>query len=353
MRARLHRFADDLATGALRVPRLYPDGFGSQLEIERIGEHIRRYERSRRPPTLNFTLGGWRRFAAGSVRRGWFRSPTLHLRLPEASRTARFEWIQPDEHHAGAVVLHLAASGEVGFFARRLLARRLLRFGIASFILENPFYGSRRPSGQTHAALRSVRDQFAMNFATVEEGRAILQTLKDMGYSYLGVTGYSQGGVMAAFCAALTDFPVAVAARGMADSVADLFTRDNFSQIVLWDRLAIDCGSEKRARHVFRRALEVVRVSQFPPPLCPEAAILLASRYDRFIDPGEARRLHRHWRGSELRWLTAGHVTGLFLNVNQHVITIRDAFTKLQNHVGGKGSHTTRVPALPLIESIR
>ncbi|MEM6275137.1 MAG: alpha/beta hydrolase family protein [Myxococcota bacterium] len=353
MRARLHRFADDLATGALRVPRLYPDGFGSQLEIERIVEHIRRYQRSRRPPRLSFKLEAWNRFAGGYTRRGSFRSPTLHLRLPDASRTARFELIQPKPDHSGAVVLHLAASGEMGFFARRLLARQLMRFGIASFILENPFYGSRRPPGQTHAALRSVRDQFAMNFATVEEGRAILQTLKDIGYSHLGVTGYSQGGVMAAFCAALTDFPVAVAARGMADSVTDLFTRDNFSQIVLWDRLAMDCGSEQRARRVFRRALDVVRVSQFPPPHCPEAAILLASRYDRFIDPAEARVLHQHWKGSELRWLTAGHVTGLFLNVGQHLKTIRDSFTRLRNHVGGAGSSTIRVPALPLMESIR
>ncbi|MEM6731490.1 MAG: alpha/beta hydrolase family protein, partial [Myxococcota bacterium] len=258
------------------------------------------------------------------------------------SQTARVELVLPLDAppRRTPIVVHLAASGETTFFARRQLARFLLRHGIASLILENPYYGSRRPAKQQAAALRTVSDQFAMNFATVEEGRALLRYLHREGFERIAVTGFSQGGVMAAFCAALSDFPVAVAARGAANSVADLFTRDNFSQIVLWERLAQETGDEPSARRYFRAALEVVTVSHFPPPACPEAAVILAGRHDRFVDPAQARALSEHWPGSELRWLEAGHVTAL-ANVSSHIDSIRTALSRLR--VGGEDGIVRRI----------
>ncbi|MEO1173558.1 MAG: alpha/beta hydrolase family protein, partial [Myxococcota bacterium] len=276
----LHRIADDVATGALRVPRLYPDGFGSRLQIDRTTRSIADYDVAMTPPAIEVLWGPPTRRRQGIISRGEFRSPTLHIPLPPESRTAALEWIEPVTG-AGPntpVVLHLAASGEVGFFSRRRTALALAQDGIVSVSLENPFYGSRKPAGQRHAALRTVSDQFAMNYATVEEGRAILAYLRRLGFSRIAVTGYSQGGVMAAFCAALTSFPVAVAARAAADSVADLFTRDNFSQLILWDRLAADAGDDASARAYFRAALDVVTVSRFPAPVQPVAAVILAGR---------------------------------------------------------------------------
>ncbi|MEL6544320.1 MAG: alpha/beta hydrolase family protein [Myxococcota bacterium] len=326
---RFHRAADDLATGALRVPRLYRDGFGNRQNLLRVVEQIRDYDCSLASPPIELVWTTSERFALRAQRKtGWFRSPTAHIDLPPESRVAHVEAIWPHRSPRG-VVLHLAASGEVGFLARRELARALLRYGYASLILENPFYGLRKPHGQQHAALRTVSEQFAMNFATVEEGRALLHWLRTQGHRRIGVTGYSQGGVMAAFCAALSRFPVAVCPRGAADSVANLFTRDNFSRVILWQRLSEDVGGELEARRIFRHALEVVTVSRFPPPVRPEAAVMLSGRHDRFVDPAQAEALHAHWPGSELRWMGAGHVTGLVLRLPSHIRAIRDAMARL------------------------
>ncbi len=327
---RLHRVADDVATGALRVPRLYRDGFGDRHALERVVAQIRDYDPGIAAPPIQLYWGRARAFGRGRLRIGWFQSPTLHIGLPPESRLATIEEIVPKRGSPKAMVLHLAATGEVGFLARRHLARALLRYGYGSILLENPFYGARKPAGQRHAALRTVAEQFAMNFATVEEGRALLAHVHRRGLP-AAVTGYSQGGVMAAFCAALSRFPVAVSPRGAADSVADLFTRDNFSRLMLWDRLARDVGGEGEARRIFRESLEVVTVSRFPAPVCPEAAVLLAGRHDRFVSPQQAEILHRHWAGSELRWLEAGHVTGIVLNIPAHLRVVRDSIERLRS----------------------
>lgn len=327
---KLHRIADDLATSALRLPRLYRDGFGSQHQIDRITRSIVDYDRNFAAAPIEVYWTAPRRGRQVQLSAGEFVSPTLHIGLPRESRVANLEWVEPlgGIDSDTPVVLHLAASGEVGFFSRRRLAVALADEGIASVSLENPYYGSRKPAGQRHAALRTVSDQFAMNYATVEEGRAILGYLRRLGFERIAVTGYSQGGVMAAFCAALSPFPVAVAARAAADSVADLFTRDNFSRLILWERLAADTGSEEAARRVFRQALNVVTVSKFPPPVRPEAAVLLSGEHDRFVDPAQPERLARHWPGAELRWLRAGHVTGV-LRGREQLRAIRDALDRL------------------------
>lgn len=333
---RLHRAADDVATGALRVPRLYREGFGDRSALERVVAQIRDYDVGFAALPLRIHWGAPRAFGRGVRRAGWFRSPTLHISLPRESRVAYIEEIVPKRAPPTAMVVHLAASGEVGFVTRRAFARRLLRHGYGSILLENPFYGMRRPAGQRHAALRTVAEQFAMNFATVEEGRALLAHLHRNGHR-VAVTGYSQGGVMAAFCAALSRFPVAVSPRGAADSVADLFTRDNFSQIIRWDRLARDVGGELEARRLFREALEVVTVSRFPAPVRPDAAVLLSGRHDRFVAPEQALALHRHWPGSALRWLDAGHVTGIVLNAPAHLRAVRESIERLRH---GADRHT-------------
>ena len=81
--------------------------------------------------------GGETRISVGS-----FLSPIEGL--PEASRIATVTKIEPSSGTDRLVVL-MAAWNEHDPKARLALAKRLAAAGIGSLILENPYYGSRRP----------------------------------------------------------------------------------------------------------------------------------------------------------------------------------------------------------------
>jgi len=300
------------------LTRLYPDGFGAALD-ERVAG-VRDYEGP--APRLELRWGGVQRRLGMAVRQGRFRSPAADY-LPPESWTGYVEQWLPSRF--GPVCLVLASTAEAGFARRRPLARWLAHHGIGAVLLENPFYGLRRPLGQRGAVLRTVADQFAMNLATVEESSALLRTFHEDGHQ-VGVTGYSQGGVMSAFAAAVSDFAVSAVPRGAGRSAAPIFTNSSLSLAMRWDVLAREAGDLDTARERFAAALEPVRVDRYPAPRDPSRAILIACRHDGFIPPEEAEALHRHWPGSELRWVEGGHFTGLVLHHQAHRRALLDAF---------------------------
>jgi len=73
--------------------------------------------------------------------------------IPEEAQTAKFQMILPKKWShpkLKPICIHLAGTGD-HFFGRRriLMAKPLLKeAGIGSIILENPFYGYRKPLGQ-------------------------------------------------------------------------------------------------------------------------------------------------------------------------------------------------------------
>ncbi len=75
------------------------------------------------------------------------------------------------------------------------MARPLLKeYGIASIILENPFYGLRKPKEQLRSSLHNVSDLFVMGGALILETLALLHWCEKEGYGPLGVSGVSMGG---------------------------------------------------------------------------------------------------------------------------------------------------------------
>lgn len=314
------RFDRALARLTSPLGLLYPQGFGADLDtrVAQVRAHVAddavvdiEWTRPRRRLGIEVRSGSFRSPAAAALPAQSARAQVEHWRLTRASPTC----------------LILAATAEEGTMRRRPLARWLASQGIASLILENPFYGARRPSGQRGPLLRTVADQFAMNLATVVEACALLRTFHLQGCD-VGVTGYSQGGVMAAFAGALSPFSVALVPRGAACSVEPVFTAEALSQSMHWDVLAREAGGIDAARRRFAEALTAVRLDRHPPPHDPARAILVSSRDDGFIPPREAERLHAHWPGSELRWTQGGHITGLVLHHGVHRKALLDAFAR-------------------------
>ncbi len=326
----IHAWADRAAATLLPRIKLYRAGFGDRRRLDDWVQEIAEYDRAIELPGLR-ELGLERPRRRGSlrIRRLRFASPA-ERRLPRESATIDAELLLPRTGAAEAACLMLAATAEEGFVRRRRFAAPLVAEGIAVLSMENPFYGSRRPKRQIGPVLRTVEEQFAMNLSTVDEARALLCWLRSEGFSHVGVSGYSQGGVMAAFAGALSTFPVACVPRGAGDRARTIFVESALSRSVDWAALARDAGGERSAREYFERCLEPVRISRHAPPLAPESAIIVAARHDGFVPATESRALHAHWPGSELRMLESGHVTLALLQAEQHRQAIRDAFARLE-----------------------
>ena len=134
--------------------------------------------------------------------------------LPAASRVARARLLTPTDPRLGlgACVVHLAGTGDQGFGRRLALGAPLLPAGVATLVLESPYYNARRPPEQVGARLARVSDLFALGRATIGETLALLRWAATRGgFARLGVSGFSMGGVHAGMVAALAPGPAACA----------------------------------------------------------------------------------------------------------------------------------------------
>ena len=138
---------------------------------------------------------------------GHFVSPMAHYGpgiMPIESATARFQFIVPKgwSSKCRPVRIPLAATGD----PQTLTARPMIKeAGMASLLLENPYYGCRKPKDQIRSSLKNMSDLFVMGGALVLESAALLHWLEREGYGPLGMTGISVGGHMASL--AVSNWP--------------------------------------------------------------------------------------------------------------------------------------------------
>ncbi|XP_040106464.1 protein ABHD18 isoform X3 [Oryx dammah] len=143
---------------------------------------------------------------------GHFVSPMAHYVpdiMPIESVIARFQFIVPKEWNSKyrPACIHLAGTGDHHYWRRRtLMARPMIKEArMASLLLENPYYGCRKPKDQIRSSLKNVSDLFVMGGALVLESAALLHWLEREGYGPLGMTGISMGGHMASL--AVSNWP--------------------------------------------------------------------------------------------------------------------------------------------------
>jgi hypothetical protein len=264
-------------------------------------------------------------------RQGEFPSPYDKLPLPAESKKAFFELVLPqDASEKTPVCIHFAATGDEGFSRRRhLFAIPLLEHGVGSLILENPYYGRRRPEGQQKKMLKYFSDLVAIGGAATIEGRALIGWLRQSGYTRLGVCGVSMGGSIAAQVAVLEESPLAVIGCLTAHSASVVFTEGLLSRYLAWDVLDRELHKGDSAMELIRKILDRTDLTKLPPPRKPEAAFLVAASRDAYIPRSSAARLHSHWSGSAIKWLQTGHV-GAFLFHRRHFLAaIKNAFDHL------------------------
>lgn len=252
---------------------------------------------------------------------GIFESPVVTL--PDHARHGAVTRILPEAGTDRMVVL-MAAWNEHDSRARFGIAKRLAQRGIGSVVLENPYYGIRRPTEHDGQPIRTVADFFQMGIGAVAEGRGLLATVREEGF-IPGVAGYSMGGNIAALVSSTMSFPVATAPLAASYSPAPVYLDGALRGGIDWAALGGKSSAEPRLRETLLRASVLDR----PAPDHARHAVLVAARSDGYVPPATTRALHEHWPGSELRWVGAGHATLLWMHKGALAEAIEDSFRRL------------------------
>lgn len=248
-----------------------------------------------------------------------FTSPCRDF-LPPESGMGRVWIVEPAPVPCEApppVVVHLAGTGDHGFWLRYVLsARHLARKGIKSALLENPLYGARTPSRQRGAKLHTVADLADMGRATIEECHALLTHFYDRGHRRLAAFGISQGGLHAAMAASLCDFRVHVVSAIAPASAAPVFTRGVLASAVDWEALSSEkLRKSEDVRKVLASHLDsVASISLFPESHYGGKHILLTATDDEYVQADAVKA----WRAArpdvDVRFLDGvGHITAVAL----------------------------------------
>ncbi|MBM3695388.1 MAG: abhydrolase domain-containing 18 [Actinobacteria bacterium] len=252
-----------------------------------------------------------------------FESPGRYL--PEPSRLARARLLLPPEGAERAVVL-MAAWNDHGYEGRAKLAAALAARGIASAMLEQPFYGARRPLPGDPQPITTVAEFMWMGRSAVLEGRVLADYLRRKGFR-VGVGGYSMGGNMAGFLAAALPFPVAPALLAASFSPGPPFLHGILRNTIDWEALG---GDTPQGRQRLADILFSASVLRFPAPAHTRAAVLVAGTRDGYVPTAAAQAVHRHWPGSELEWVNAGHASLLWFHRDRLVAAVVRAFERLE-----------------------
>ncbi|KAL1459660.1 hypothetical protein WDU94_011619 [Cyamophila willieti] len=179
--------------------------------------------------------------------------------VPDESKKAYFQVIIPkawetDKSDYRPMVIHMAGTGDHHFWRRRnLIAKPLLKeSNIGSIILENPFYGLRKPENQVRSILHNVSDIFVMGGCLMLEALVLFHWCEREGFGPLGVTGLSMGGHMASLAATNWPKPLVLVPCLSWSTASGVFTEGVLSGAIPWDLLE----DQYRKEHTFRDEIE-------------------------------------------------------------------------------------------------
>lgn len=257
-----------------------------------------------------------------------FLSPYPERPLPQESAKASFLIVLPLGWDSSTrVCIHLACTGDQGYTRRqRLLAEPLLEHGIGSLILENPYYGARRPKDQKDTYINTVADLWLMGLTAATEARVILAWLKEQGFKRLGISGISMGGQITSHVAALYPEPLAACACIAPSCASTVFLDGVLSKHTNWKALH---ESKTEARLLLKKQLDRSELKLFPKPKRADCFIWVAASYDAYVDPKSCRIAQATWPESTIRWLPSGHISSVIFRRKAFVQGILDAFNRL------------------------
>jgi len=108
---------------------------------------------------------------------------------------------------------------------------------IGSIILENPFYGVRKPKSQLRSSLHHVSDLFLMGACLIMESQVLLRWATNEGFGPLCCHGISMGGHMASLAASAWPKPIGLVPCLSWTSASVTFCQGVMSRAINWRQL--------------------------------------------------------------------------------------------------------------------
>ncbi|EZA47142.1 hypothetical protein X777_16607 [Ooceraea biroi] len=183
--------------------------------------------------------------------------------MPDKTKIAYFQMVLPPKwssHKIKPICLHLAGTGDHFFWRRRnLIAKPLLKeSGIASILLENPFYGLRKPDDQKRSSLHNVCDIFIMGGCLIMESIILLNWCEQQGFGPLGITGLSMGGHMASLAATNWPKPISLVPCLSWSTASPVFTEGVMSASINWALLETQYFSDKIYKNDLAKMVKII-----------------------------------------------------------------------------------------------
>jgi hypothetical protein len=314
---------DQLSSSISNHFKLFSDGIGDREYLETIPELTKSITPIKE---IEIEWGVEKNLFIADKIDGIFESPYSEF-LPMETKTSHFSFIKPKNFSKDTpIVLHLAATGEEGYLKRLYtMALPLVNYGIASILLENPYYGKRKPDNQNSFLIKTISDFFKMTTATIEEGKSLLHYFLQKGHSKLAVTGIS----MASLVAANSRVPIASVPCLAPYSPAPTFTEALLYSSLDWYALNKEFIAKESAFDFVKQILEEADIRKQPVPIRVDACILVGGLYDGYVTTESVEEIHKHWKGSELRWIKSGHAGSFLFHNSDFRKAIRDALDKI------------------------
>jgi esterase/lipase len=288
---------------------------------------------------IQIQWGAWKEVENGHQRDGFFISPVANL-LPAECQRVPIRLLTPDKEITRgknqALCLHFAGTGDNGFGRRqRMLARPLLKHGIASLLIENPYYGKRAPKEQFSTYLLYLSDLIKLGHGAAEEGRSLLQWAHEIGFDHLAVTGISMGGQLAAFSGVLSPYDISIIPCIPPHSPEGPYLERLLASAVDWNKVHADLEQFGKDKNYLRELFYWMDIRRFEAPRRPDWCHIIAAKYDAYIPNESANIFANHWGTSKVTWLDAGHVSSVILHSTTMVRAIVEAI-ELQRQPHGR-----------------
>ncbi|KAH8371004.1 hypothetical protein KR093_005895 [Drosophila rubida] len=253
------------------ITRFFEKGWGKPENLRRVFQ-FRKIISSREtcyklvPRDYPVEITKKKKYSDSTLIEGNFMTPLeLHLPgvVPEPAQKAYFQLLIPNkwinEEHK-PICIHLAGTGDHFFWRRRnLIAKPLLKdANIGSIILENPFYGLRKPDDQIRSNLHNVSDIFVMGGCLILECLVLLHWCERNGFGPLGITGLSMGGHMASLAATNWPKPLVLVPCLSWSTASAVFTTGVMSQSINWDMLETQYYSDGQFRERLSKMVTII-----------------------------------------------------------------------------------------------
>lgn len=343
----------------LLLTKFFTQGWGHPDHLKRIF-HLRKRlsRRATAESCINFhnypiTITKKEIFKDHTILEGNFTSPFVdHLPdvLPQECHRACFQAVLPNRWtwpgQLKPLVLQFAGTGDHFFWRRRkLMALPMVKEkGIGSIILENPFYGVRKPRGQLRSSLRHVSDLFVMGAQLILESRVLLNWAENEGYGPFCSHGISMGGHMASLAASAYPKPIALVPCLTATSASVTFCQGVMAKAINWNQLTqqyqqnqqyksqlwhlvespefgerdkfTSIFSSKPDGHSYAETVQFMRgimdecthMKNYDIPVDPELIFIVAAEHDAYQPRHSVIPLPEIWPSANIRYIKEGHI---------------------------------------------